>query len=230
MKKIIVLMLVLALCVTAITSCGKKNNPKKILQEVTEMYDNSAPTKVVATTKQVFSAYELNCKYELTTGQVGGATASVYKVTKEELETIENAGGSDIVRPMIKTTTKVTEAIEGIGSRVDGSAWSAEGTVYTIGRGAMALTLDKETVTDVVYENSVLTFTIPNANIATVLGEAYATGVDGDISVTIVNDGSVITSIELRYTVPADTKAGLEASQMIVYVEYQYDIQQITIV
>ena len=93
----------------------------------------------------------------------------------------------------------------------------------------MALNLSKDTVTDVKYENSTLTFTIPNANIATVLGEAYATGVDGDIQATIVNDGSVITSIELRYTISADTKAGLEASQMVVYVEYQYDIQPITI-
>ena len=228
MKKIIVFMLVLALCVTAITSCGK-NNPKKILQKIDEMYANSAPTKVVATTKQVFSAYELNCTYELTTGQVDGAAASIYKVAKEELESIENAGGSDIIRPMIKSSTKVTESIEGIGTRVDGGAWDASGTVYTIGRGEMALNLTKDTVTDIKYENSVLTFTIPNANIATVLGEAYATGVDGDIKATIVNDGSVIVSIELIYTVAADAKAGLEASQMTVYVEYQYDIQPITI-
>ena len=221
-------MLVMALCVTAITSCGK-SNPKKIINNINEMYANSAPTKVVATTKQVFSAYELNCKYELTTGQVDGAFASVYKVAKEELESIENAGGSDIIRPMIKSTTKVTEAIEGIGARVDGGAWDAAGKVYTIERGGMALNLTKDNVTDIVYEDQVLTFTIPNANIATVLGEAFATGIDGDIKVTIVNDGSVITSIELSYTLAANSKANLEASQMTVRVEYQYDIQPITI-
>ena len=221
-------MLVLALCVTALTSCGKTST-KKAIKMTNEMYANSAPTKIVATTKQVFSAYELNCTYSLTTGQVDGATASIYKVAKEELESIENAGGSDIIRPMIKSTVKVTEAIEGIGARVDGGAWDASGSVYTIGRGSMALELDKDNITDVVYENSTLTFVIPNANIAIVLGEAYATGVEGDIQVTIVNDGSAITSIELRYTLAADAKAGLEASQMIVHIEYQYDIQPITI-
>lgn len=230
MKKIIVLVLTLALCATSFTSCKlfnkMFNNP---LKDVQEMYGNSAPTMVVATTKQVFKSYELNNKYELKIGQVDGKAASVFTETTEELETIESAGGSDIVKPFIKTTTKTTEAIEGIGARVNGGEWNPSGTTYAIGRGAMALNLDKKSVTDVKYENHTLTFTIPNANIATVLGDGYEAGVDGDIKVTIVDDGAVVTSIELRYTLAGNTKANLPASEMIVFVEYHYDIQHITV-
>ena len=227
MKKIIVLVLTLALCMTALTSCFLKN--RKTLKEITEMYSNSAPTMVVATTKQTFKSYELNAKYEVKNGLVDGKNASVYVVTKDELESIENAGGSDIVRPMIKTTTKTTEAIEGIGTRTNGGEWNASGTTTVIGRGAMALNLVSRALSDVAYENNVLTFVIPNANIETVLGEGYNKGIEGDIKVTIVNDGAVITSIELVYTIAGDSAAHLEASQMVVFVEYHYDIQQITI-
>ena len=68
MKKIIVLVLTLALCMTALTSCFLKN--RKTLKEITEMYSNSAPTMVVATTKQTFKSYELNAKYEVKNGLV----------------------------------------------------------------------------------------------------------------------------------------------------------------
>ena len=64
MKKIIVLVLTLALCMTALTSCFLTNifgKNRKTLNEIAEMYSNSAPTMIVATTTQTFTAYELNC-------------------------------------------------------------------------------------------------------------------------------------------------------------------------
>ena len=228
MKKIIVLVLTLALCLTAFTSCFLMKG-RKTLKEIAEMYSNSAPTMIVATTTQTFSAYELNCTYEVKNGLVDGKNASVYTVTKQELESIENAGGSDIIRPMIKTTKKTTQAIEGIGTRTDGGDWNASGTVTVIGRGAMALNLDSKSIAEMVYADNVLTFVIPNANIETVLGEGFSKGIEGDVQVTIVNDGAVITSIELRYTIAGDSKANLESSKMVIFVEYHYDIQQITI-
>ena len=228
MKKIIVLVLTLALCLTAFTSCFLMKG-RKTLKEIAEMYSNSAPTMIVATTTQTFSAYELNCTYEVKNGLVDGKNASVYTVTKQELESIENAGGSDIIRPMIKTTKKTTQAIEGIGTRTDGGDWNASGTVTVIGRGAMALNLDSKAITEMVYADNVLTFVIPNANIETVLGEGFSKGIEGDVKVTIVNDGAVITSIDLSYTIAGDSKANLESSQMVIHVEYHYDIQQITI-
>ena len=233
MKKIIVLILTLALCAATLSSCGLVNKIKGMfkspLDDVAVMYSNSAPTKVTATTKQVFKSYELNCSYELVTGQVDGMTASVYTVVTEEPESLANAGGTDVVKPFIKTTTKKTEAIEGIGSRTNGGNWDPAGTAYALGRGTMAINLDKKSVTNVKYENHVLTFTIPNANIATVLGSGFVDLIAGDVEVTIVDDGAVVTSIELHYTAVGNEKANVAESEMTIKVEYTYDIEQITI-
>lgn len=228
MKKLLILMLTVAICVAGMSSCKlfKKNSP---LDDVAAMYTESAPTKIVATTKHTIASLELNCKYELVTGYVDNAPASVYTVTTEELESLDNAGTTDVKLPHIKTTTKTTEAIQGIGSRVNGGDWNAAGTVYTIGRGGMAINLDSDKVTDVTYEDHVLTFTIPQANATAVLGGDYASDVASDVQVTITDDGAVITSIELHYTLAGNADANLPESEMVVKVEYTYDLEKITI-
>lgn len=231
MKKIIVLMLTIALCVAAFSSCGlfKKNKEASPLEKVSSMYSQSAPTKIVATTNHTIASLQLNNKYELVTGYVDDAPASVYTVTTEELESVENGGATDIKKPHIKTTTKVTEAIQGIGSRTNGGDWNTQGSVYVINRGGMALNLDEASVTDVNYADNVLTFTIPQANVATVLGADYSSNIASDVKVTIVNDGAVITSVELHYSLAGNAATNLPQSEMVVKVEYTYDLEKITI-
>ena len=51
----------------------------------------------------------------------------------------------------------------------------------------------------------------------------------GDVEVTIVNDGAVITSIELHYFLAANEAANLVESEMTVKVVYTYDLERITI-
>ena len=263
MKKIIVLMLVVALCATVFTSCelleqfmpGDDNTPvetpddnnnnnndnnndnndnnnnepeKSPLDDVAAMYRMSAPTKVVATTKQAFGSYELNCSYEIVTGYIDNSQASVYTVTTEELRTVEEGGNTEEVKDMIKSTTKKTEAIEGFGSRTNGGEWNPNGEVWSIGRGGMALNLDNSAVTNVVYENHTLTFTVSAENAATVLGAAYAKSLAGDVSVKIVDDGAVVTYVELHYSLVGDG-ANLGQSEMTVKVTYTYDLERITI-
>lgn len=232
MKKIIVLILTLALCAATLSSCGLINKIKGMfkspLDDVAVMYSNSAPTKVTATTKQVFKSYELNCSYELVTGYVDNNLASVYTVTTEELRTVEEGGNTDEVKDMIKSTTKKTEAIEGFGARTNGGDWDPAGTVWAIGRGRMALNLDATAITNMVYENNVLTFTVPADKAATVLGADYAKYISSDVQVTIVNDGAVVTSVELHYYLAGDG-ANLAESEMTVKVVYTYDLERITI-
>ena len=229
MKRIIAFMIVMALCIPALFSCqvidGLFNNP---LKEVSEMYNQSNPTKVVATTTQKVGATELKSKYELVTGYVDNSRASVFTVFTQEFDTVESGGASDVVKPLIKETTTVTEAIEGIGARTNGGDWNPEANIWVIGRGRMALNLDKKSVENVKYEDHVLTFTIPVANAAKVLGEDYAANISGDITVTLVDDGAVVTSIELVYNLAGDDK-NLSESQMTVKVDYTYDIEKITI-
>ena len=230
MKKIIVLMLTVALCVAALTSCQYLDMFKgdSTLDDVAAMYNMSAPTKVLATTEQNFGSYELNCSYEIVTGYVDNSRASVYTVTTEELRTVEEGGKTEEVKDMIKTTTKKTEAIEGFGSRTNGGDWNPEGDVWTIGRGRMAINLEESALTNVVYENNTLTFVVPVANVATVFGESYAANIASDVEVTIVNDGAVVTSVDLHYYLTGDG-ANLPETEMTVKVVYTYDLERITI-
>ena len=243
MKKIIVFMLLVALCVPALFSCDTinqvagqlginfpgSNTETDPLTEVTNMYYMSTPTKVVATTKQKIGALELDCSYELVTGFVDDAPASVYTVTSESIRSVEEGGNNEEVKDMIITTTKKTEAVEGLGARTNGGEWNPKGTVWSVGRGRMALNLDANCLVNVVYENHKLTFVIPAEHVATVLGEEYATDVAGDVKVTIVDDGAVITSIDLRYNLKANESANLVESEMTVKVVYTYDLERITI-
>lgn len=230
MKKIIVLMLTVALCVAALTSCQYLDMFKgdSTLDDVAAMYNMSAPTKVLATTEQNFGSYELNCSYEIVTGYVDNSRASVYTVTTEELRTVEEGGKTEEVKDMIKTTTKKTEAIEGFGSRTNGGEWNPQGDVWTIGRGRMAINLEESALTNVVYENNTLTFVVPVANVATVFGESYAANIASDVEVTIVNDGAVVTSVDLHYYLAGDG-ANLPETEMTVKVVYTYDLERITI-
>ena len=239
MKKIIILALVMALCAACFASCipskedNKTDNNNDVVttpvDDVAKMYKQSLPTKIVATTKQTISSVELNCSYELVNGTVDNLPASVYTVYTEELESIENGGGTDVIKPLIKSTTRKTEAIQGIGSRVNGGDWDPAGVVYSITRGAMAINLDKNSITGDKYENNVLTFTVPVANAATVFGEKNAADIASDVKVTITTDGAVVTSIELIYSLKGDAAANLIESEMVVKVDYTYDLEKITI-
>lgn len=243
MKKIILLLLVLAISVATFASCKLFKKPQtntttpdpvvkepSAIEKVTEMYRNSAPTKVTATTTQTITEdIELVCVYELVNGNVDNAPASVYTEKKQELETVEAGGGTEVIKPLVKETVRVTEAIEGIGSRVNGGNWNAQGSVTNIVRGGMAIYLNEAYLTNVKYENNKLTFVIPVANVATVLGDSYATYIASDVYVTIANDGAVITSIELSYNLKANEAAKLPETPMVVKVEYTYDLEEITI-
>ena len=151
MKKILILALVFALSVVCCVSCiPSKNNDNdgenkptetSPLEKVTAMYADSAPTKIVAKTTQTIGSLELECNYELVNGTVDGMPASVYTVNTQELETIENGGGTDVIKPLVKPVSRKTEAIQGIGSRINGGDWDPAGEVYFISRAIWLSTL-----------------------------------------------------------------------------------------
>jgi hypothetical protein len=237
MKRIIVFALVLALSVTALSSCAVVDkvlglfggNQSDIYTETMNKYYVSEPTKIVATTKQTIGALELNCSYELITGFVDNVPASVYTVVTEEIRSVEDGGNNEEVKDMIISTTKKTEAVEGIGSRTNGGEWNPLGTVWVIGRGRMALEVREGNVTNATYENNVFTCTVPADKVAAVLGEEYAADVAGEVELKIVDDGAVVTSVELHYFLKGDESINLPQSEMNVKVVYTYDLERITI-
>ena len=233
MKKIIVFALVVALCIPVLASCKLLDTFKNPLKDITEMYSMSDPTKVEATVKHEIGSTVLNNSYKLIIGTVDGSRASVYVEHKEELDSVENGGATEVVQPLVKQTDTITEAIEGTGSRttLNGKtgSWDPDGNVYTIGRGRMALNLTKKLVENVTYEDHVLNCTVPAGNAGAVLGEDYATYISGDVSITIEDDGAMITYIKLVYKLAADASKNLPESTMTVEVNYSYDIEQINI-
>lgn len=256
MKKIIAFLLISALCIPALFSCQSTDgssvlpstiptveNPNNItpLEAITNMYKISQPTKVVASTTQTIieDVLVLECSYEVVTGYVDGHVASVFKSETQEVRSIEEGGQNDEIKPLIKTTSTIVEAIEGLGTRTDGGDWYAEGEVSSIGRGKMAIKLEASLLKEVKYENHVLTFVIPKANASKVLGSTYGKYVDSDIAVTIKDDGAVVTSVEFNYYLEGDTIEYVGSSgetekiptrsAMRVLVNYSYDIEKITI-
>jgi hypothetical protein len=79
------------------------------------------------------------------------------------------------------------------------------------------------------YADHTLKFTVSKDNAATVLGKEYAKHLAGSVEVTIVDDGAVVTSVELHYFLAGDG-ANLVDSEMTVKVVYTYDLERITIV
>lgn len=236
MKRIIVFALVLALSVAALSSCAVVDKVLGLFRGETDIYTEamnryyvSEPTKVVATTKQTVGALELDCSYELITGFVDNVPASVYTVTTEEIRSVEDGGNNEEVKDMVISTTKKTESVEGLGSRTNGGEWNPLGTVWTIGRGRMAINISEENVQNAVYENNVFTCTVPADKVVAVLGEEYAADVAGEVEVKIVDDGAVVTSVELHYFLKGDESINLPESEMDVKIVYTYDLERITI-
>ena len=231
-------MLVMALCVPALFSCEiveqvmgqlgltQEEDP---IANVAYMYNMSTPTKVVATTNHNIGGFKLDCRYELVTGFVDNKPASVYTVSTEEIRSVEEGGANEEVKDIIVSTTKKTETVEGYGARVNGGEWNPDAKPWTIGRGRMAINLDAQYLTNAVYENHTLSFTVSEANVAQVLGEEYSANIVGDVEITIVDDGAVITSIELHYNLKGDEAANLVESEMVVKVVYTYDLEKITL-
>ena len=226
MKRIVVFLIVIALCIPALFSCDLLNNP---LAEVAEKYAVSEPTKVVAYTTQQIGDIKLESDYELITGYVDNAAASLYIANTYEIRSVDEGGQNSEIKDMLKPIPTKIEAIEGKGTRTNGGDWNPNGEVWQIGRGKMALNLDKSAVENVKYENNVLTFTVPKDNAAIVLGETYAADIGSDVEITIVDDGAVVTYVKLHYSLNAKEEANLVASEMTVEVYYTYDIERITI-
>lgn len=226
MKRIVVFLLVIALCIPALFSCALFNNP---MAEVADKYAVSEPTKVVAYTTQKVGGIELKSDYELITGYVDNAAASLYISNSQEIRSVDEGGQNAEIYDIIKSVTTKIEAIEGKGTRTNGGDWNPNGEVWKVGRGKMALNLDKSAVNNVNYENNVLTFVVPKDNVAVVLGETYAADVGSDVEITIVDDGAVVTSVELHYFLNAKEDANVVASEMNIKVIYTYDIERIII-
>ncbi len=231
MKRILAFLIVIALGAFMLASCGVIGGNSDSVSEVAAMYKHSSPTKVVARTTQSFGEglLALNCEYTIVNGVVDNKDASVYTSVVETIRSVEAGGESDVVESIIETSTTVVESIDGVGSRTNGGEWNSEGLVWYIERGAMALNIRNSNVNDVSYENGKLQCVVPYSNVTSVFGNEYSADMASDVYLTITNDGARITSLELIYETYPDEGANLVSTIMTVKVDYQYDIERISI-
>ncbi len=227
MKKVISVILILA-CVLMATSCLGGTTSSEV-SKVANMYDASEPTRIYTTSTQTFDGKTLSSASTLTIGKIDGAYASVYISEWDAFADVETDYES--VSPIVrKTLTK--EYVEGKGLRINalsGGSWDADGEDFVRSEYAVEINLHGG-VTDAVYENHKLTFTVPSENTEAVLG----TEIDADVLGEICDEGAVITSIKLTYTIDEsyDSENDITIPETVVevYAEYSYDRQSISLV
>ena len=180
-------------------------------------YANSQPTKVVTSSNQSFYeldydgqkyvVYELNGTTTLVTGTVNGLIATVEKSTRQRLRTVSDEAE---IKNVIETFKNSDEFLQGYGRRSNAindpyATWDSAGYNFAPSMGSIAINISNEVVKDATYTeapyNNVFKFTISKADAESVFGSSITA--DTDITVTIVNDGAVVTSITIEYGIAA---------------------------
>ncbi len=236
MKRIIALVLAATLCLFALISCGgNTETDDTTLADVTAMYRNSAPTQTTAVTVQKFADTTFKSTKILSVGTVTDGTgtydAAIFDNTEEEMRSVTEGGASEEILDKIKVAREITLFVDGKGTKkIDPETmkavgrWDPEADMEIPERGAIAVFLDPKVITEYTYENGVLSFVVSAANTLPILG----TAIPADVSVTITNEGAVITGITLVYETAADDENGIAAGSVEIKVTYSYDIVPIT--
>ena len=241
MKKIIALILALA-CIFALVACGKDPEPdektpeEKAIEATLACYAASAPTKIVTKTSRDFDGYySLDGEYILVTGKIDGKIATVRTYTQDMLRTIEAGSGADVLENIYQLTGS-EEYLEDKGSRTNGGKWDEDGLNFAPTAGSLGINITKDNITDITYTeakyNNVLTFTVPEEKVDDVFGvdedEYSFFDHESDITVTITNNGAVITSITIEYAIEADDEYPGQAVSIIT--NYTYELETVTLV
>ena len=230
MKKITAIILI-ACCAFALFSCGAE---RQAIDRINEMFEANSPTGVVIETSQIIrnedgeDVITLNGVVTLVTGKYNGKDASVYESKIDRFATVEEGATEDkgtYIIPGEKNVKKM-EYLEEKGVRIDGGKWDADADDFAPTAGAINLNLKKRNLTDPVYENGKLSFTVAADKTAEVLGEAYARATD--VKVEITEYEGFVTSILIEYDdVPENEDYPSE--HVIIKATYSYGIQTVNI-
>lgn len=226
--KVVAIVLLSALLVSVCASCGKKTG----VDQIVEMYSNSAPTKIVSRTVQTSGDITVTGTYTLLTGTIGGVAAAIYEENYQEMRSVEEGGQSTTIYEYIKDIHRLYQYVEGKGTRelhpdtkIELSTWDVNGHAYTIEQGSFALNLHKKLISDSAYDEATKTFsaTVSADKTATVFGQE----IPADVKIAIVNDGAQIVSIHVEYDLPAEGE--VQATHIVIDVDYTYDNERINL-
>ena len=213
--------------------------PAQGIADTVLCYANSEPLMVQANGTQnfyeydeegkEFVAYSLGFDSTLKTGKLNNLVATVEVVHREVLDIVDANGKK---KPVITTYTITDEFLQGYGRRrnaADGNTW-VSGPNFAPAKGSIAINLDESLLQNVTYVeapyNNVLTFRVAKENVEEVLGTAITT--DSAVTVSITNDGAVVTGITISYGIKA---TGNFPKCLVTYeVKYDYSVQRIDLV
>ena len=222
MKKLIALVLFLFVALSLV-ACGGKND----VDVIGDMFMSSRPTKTVVATTQSAGDVVLEAQHTLTTGLVGGRAASVLVSEVDRALSVEEAGASNVVVGTIVTDTELREYVEGKGVRVNNGKWDSNGENFANPEGPVSLNLSSALITSFEYKDNIFRCIISKDNTAEVLGLEEDLPVP--VTLEITDDGAVVTSVIISYTVPADDEAQVAETEITIKAFYFYDIQNIEI-
>lgn len=222
MKKIIAVILALA-SMLVLFSCNQNTVPEEDtrtdLQKVTDYYAASCPTKCEVNYTYDLSGKTATGKSTLVTGKIAGKIATVYTYEFEKMASI-----SDDATSAVTKETGSKEYLEDKGVRTNASGkWAKDGTNFAPTLGSIAINLDAAIIKEYTYKNNTLTFVVAADDTATILGEENA--VNADVTVTIVDDGAVVTGITLDYTLPKTSR--VDKTHVTYVTVYSYDLQTV---
>lgn len=225
MKKFIACALMLA-SLFMLASCSLGNTSAgggSAVSAVYAMYRNSDPTKTVVKSEQRFGDITLKGEQSLVKGQVlyngEWKDAVVYQWKEQQRASVEEEVGPT------KWVSGSMEFVDGRGVRKNLGKWEA-GADFSPAIGQMALNLTASALSDVSYNEGAktLTFTVAEKNLVTVFGED--TELEGNVAVTIVNDGAVVTDVILNYSAAA-TEELPSGKQITIHTTYTYDSESV---
>ncbi len=232
MKKIIAIILAAA-CIFAFASCGETGNGngdfENPIEAIVAMYKLSEPTKIVTNHTTVIGNITLSGEETLVTGSIDGKIATVYEYWYEELTGIDEGGG-EIIYDVKKVVTGSKEYLEDSGVRENGGSWKKNEYNFAPTKGDIAINITEALVSDVTYSGNTLMFTVLEENVEAVFG--VETEFEGNVKVSITNDGAVITGIVVEYTIPGEADDDVEYPDSVVTVStsYTYDLEVISLV
>lgn len=242
MKKIFAILLVVA-CMFSVASCslfGPKDPVDQVSNEraditlFNQMLKESVPTKAVTVVEQKLGRTTYESTYTLTTGTVGGKTATTLVSQVQSLRALDEGVTTDSV----VTKTEYLWYLEGQGVSTNrGKKWDAEGTNFAPKAGTLSFNLKGENFEEIEYdeESTTLYLTVTADKASEVLKNFLAPEqvFEYDAFITIAAAGGRIVSITVEYTIPADVIGDIdnlidvEEIEVVIETTYSYGLQEI---
>lgn len=224
MKRLLAIVLILALSVFALTSCASG------VDEVKHAYSNSAPKRIVVVSTQSFGTTLLDMTTTIVEGVLETGEAAGYKtVVGDRFRSLEEGSGNEIVEYIENVDT--TEWYRAsLGTSTDkGRTWNADGTTFLPEVGLIAINLDPSLLTNTKFDGKEFSFTVKAANAAKVFSDELV-DVAVDIDCTIVIAGAQVSSIAVSWIVPASESGAIgDEVEVSIVATYGYDIEPVTL-